>query len=179
LVAGARGCLLGGGEKGGAKVARAFTGKQASRFHLAVARSGLPLAVRLSGANENERAHLLPLLDALAARGIHPRELCADRGYDSRALREALAERGIEACISRRRAPGEAIPASTPVYEVRRGRKRTLKTRDPRARERWPIERTNAWLRNRRRVATRRERKPELYETFLQLAMILILVRAF
>ena len=105
--------------------------------------------------------------------------MCADRGYDSRALAQTLAERGIEAHISRRRLPGEPIPVGRAVYEVRRGRKRTLKTRDPRARERWPIERTNAWLRNRRRVATRRDRKPEMYLAFLQLAMALILVRAF
>jgi transposase len=65
------------------------------------------------------------------------------------------------------------------VREIRRGRRRHLKAADPHSHERWPIERTNAWLRNRRRVATRRDRKPEMYEAFLQLAMILILVRAF
>jgi transposase len=65
------------------------------------------------------------------------------------------------------------------VREIRRGRRRYLKAADPHSHERWPIERTNAWLRNRRRVATRRDRKPEMYEAFLQLAMILILVRAF
>lgn len=133
----------------------------------------------MSGANENERAHLLPLLDGLAARGIHPSQLCADRGYDSRALRVALMERGIEPLISRRRKPGEPIPTGASVYEVHRGRKRTRKTRDPRAPERWPIERTNAWLRNRRRVAVRRDRKPEMYLAFLHLAMVLILAQAF
>lgn len=133
----------------------------------------------LSGGNENERAYLLPLLDALAARGIHPHALFADRGYDSRALTAALRERGIEPHIPRRRTPGEAIPEGVPVVEVRRGSKRTLKTRDPQARERWVVERTIAWLRNRRRIATRRDRKPETYEAFLQLAMILVLVRAF
>jgi transposase len=65
------------------------------------------------------------------------------------------------------------------VREVWRGKRRALKTPDPLARERWPIERTTAWLRNRRRVATRRDRKPEMYEAFLQLAIVLILVRAF
>jgi transposase len=141
--------------------------------------AGLPLAVRLSAGNENERRHLLPLLDALAARGIHPRELWADRGYDSRALEQELRERGIEPRISHRRLPGEPIPAGVPVREIRRGRRRYLKAADALSPQRWPIERTNAWLRNRRRVATRRDRKPELYEAFLQLAMILVLVRAF
>lgn len=135
--------------------------------------------MRVSAGNENERRHLLPLVDALAERGIRPRELWADRGYDSRTLDQALRERGIEPRISRRRQPGQQIPAGTPVREVRRGRKRILKTPDPHAPHRWPVERTTAWLRNRRRIAIRRDRKPETYEAFLQLTMILILTNSF
>jgi transposase len=135
--------------------------------------------VRLSAGNENERLHLLPLVDALAQRGIRPGELWADRGYDSRKLEEALRERGITPRISHRRPPGAPIPPGTPTRTVRRGRKKITKTPDRLARHRWPIERTNGWLRNRRRIATRRDRKPELYEAFLQLAMILILTRSF
>ena len=135
--------------------------------------------MRLSAGNENERRHLLPLLDALAARGIRPSELWADRGYASAALEQALLERGITPRISQPRKRGQAIPAGTPVREVWRGKKRVLRTRDPQARHRWPIERTNAWLRNRRRIATRRDRTPELYEAFLHLGMILILVNSF
>ena len=69
LVTGDRGCLVGGGEKGGAKVARTLTGKRGSRFHLAVDAAGLPLEVRLAAGNENERRHLLPLIDALQSAG--------------------------------------------------------------------------------------------------------------
>ena len=135
--------------------------------------------MRLSAGNENERRHLLPLLDALAQRGIRPGELLADRGYDSAALEDELRERGITPRISKRRKPGQPIPAGTPTREVWRGKKRRLRTPDPQARHRWPVERTNAWLRNRARVATRRDRRPETYEAFLQLATILILTRAF
>ena len=49
--------------------------------------------MRLAAGNENERRHLLPLIDALAARGIRPHEVWADRGYDSAALVRALRER--------------------------------------------------------------------------------------
>jgi transposase len=135
--------------------------------------------VRLAAGNENEQRHLLPLVDALAARGIHPRELWADRGYASRALEQALRERRIEPRISRPRRPGEPIPAGTPTEQVWRGKKRRLKTRDPQARHRWPVERTNAWLKAKRRIATRRDRKPDNYLAFLQLAMILILIQSF
>ena len=166
-------------KRGRAKVARTLTGKRGSRFHLAVDAAGRPLQVRLAAGNENERRHLLPLLDALAGRGIRPGELWADRGYHSAQLERELRSRGIEPRISRPRTAGQPIPAGTPVRLVWRGKKRRLRTADPLARQRWPIERTNAWLRNRRRIATRRDRKPENYEAFLQLAMILILARSF
>jgi len=119
------------------------------------------------------------LLDALADQAIRPRELWADRGYDSRLLRDELAARGISAQISRRRRRGDPIDPGSVTREVERGRKRQLKTRDPLGRYRWPVERTNAWLKAKRRIATRRDRKPENYLAFLQLAIIVILVRSF
>ena len=118
-------------------------------------------------------------MDELLARGIKPAQLWADRGYASRALRDALIERAIEPKISQPRRAGEPIPAGAPVREVWRGKKRRLKVADPDVRHRWPVERTNAWLKARRRIATRRDRQPDNYLAFLQLAMILILVRSF
>ena len=118
-------------------------------------------------------------MDALAERGIQPHELWADRGYHSAALEQALRQRGIEPRISQPRRKGDPIPAGTPVRQVWRGKKRVLKTADAQAHQRWPIERTNAWLRNRRRINIRRDRNPQIYEAFLQLAIILILTRAF
>ena len=135
--------------------------------------------MRLAAGNENERRHLLPLLDALQRRGIVPAQLWADRGYHSRELEAELRQRGIEPRISQPRKRGQPIPAGTPIREVWRGKRRRITTPDPQARYRWPIERTNAWLRNHRRINTRRDRNPATYEAFLQLAMILILARAF
>jgi transposase len=179
LVAGDRRLLAGGGEKGGAHVARTLLGRPGSRYHLVVDGNGAPLAVRLSAGNENERLHLLPLLDQLLARGVRPGELWADRGYASNALEQALRARQVEPRISQPRRPGERIPDGTPTREVWRGKRRRLRTADPLARRRWPVERTNAWLKARRRVATRRDRKPDTYLAFVQLAMILILSRSF
>jgi transposase len=154
-------------------------GRPGSRYHLAVDAAGAPLEVRLAAGNENERRHLLPLLDALAARGIHPNEVWADRGYASAAIEQALRERRIEPRISRPRRAGEPIPAGTPTREVWRGKKRRLKTRDPQGRYRWPVERTNAWLKAKRRIATRHDQKADNYLAFLHLGMILILARSF
>jgi transposase len=119
------------------------------------------------------------LLDALTAAGIQPQELWADRGYASRAHEQALAQRQIRSRISQPRKPGQPIPAGQPVREVWRGKQRRLKTPDPHARQRWPIERTNAWLKAFRRVGTRRDRKADNYLAFLHLGMIIILARSF
>jgi transposase len=121
----------------------------------------------------------LPLVDELAGRGIHPGQLWADRGYAGRPLEDALRERGIEPRISQPRRAGQAIPASQPTRQVWRGKRRRTRTADPQARYRWPVERTNAWLKALRRIATRRDRKPENYQAFLQLGMIVILTRSF
>jgi transposase len=117
------------------------------------------------------------LIDTLIARGIHPGEVWADRGYDSDWLEHGLWMRGIGSQISKRRRPGEAIPAGATTQEVWRGRKRQTKTRDSKGRHRWPVERTNAWLKAKRRIATRRDRKPDNYLAFLHLGMLLILAR--
>ena len=119
------------------------------------------------------------MIDRLLAQGVRPAELWADRGYASRQLEQALRQRGIEPQISQPRKPGQPIPAGTPTRTVVRGKKQRLKTPDPKARHRFPVERTNAWLKSMRRIATRRDRKPDTYLAFLQLAMILILARSF
>lgn len=131
--------------------------------------------MRLAGGNENERLQLLPLVDELLGRGLRPAELWADRGYDAESLREALRARAIEPRISRRRRKGDPLPPGTRT--VWRGRKRQPKAPDPAARHRWPVERTNAWLHNWRRISTRWERRPELYLALLQLACSMIICR--
>jgi transposase len=139
----------------------------------------LPLEILLGPGNENERRYLLPLLDALAAAGMQPQELWADRGYASRAHEQALSERRIRSCISQPRRAGDPFPPGQPVREVWRGKKRRLKVADPHARHRWPVERTNAWLKALRRIGTRRDRKADNYLAFLHLGVIVILLRSF
>jgi transposase len=132
-------------------------GRTATKRHLITAGEGLPLGASLSGANVTDYHQLLPLLDAL------PKELAAadgevlgDRGYDAKAVREGISERGLRPRISRRNRPGE-------------GRRR-----DSQARERSPIERTFAWLSWMRRLAIRWERRDDLYLAFLLLGCAII-----
>jgi transposase len=64
-----------------------------------------------------------------------------------------------------RRAP---VVPGTPT--LLRGNRRRPKRRDPLADKRWPVERTNSWLPNWRRVATRWERRPEHWLAVIQVA---------
>jgi transposase len=149
-----------------------------SKYHLAVEAQGWPVQLALGPGNENERAHLLPLVDALRAAGYQPAEVWADRGYCSDPLRAALTERGINAQISKRRRPGEPLLAGQTARTGRRGRKRVLKTSDPHGRHRWVIERTNAWLRRFRRLTIRTEPNSRVYLAYLTIALLIILARA-
>lgn len=124
------------------------------------------MALLLGPGNRHDRVHALAAVDAVPClrvdrrgRENRPTSLLADRGYDADWFREALDERGIAARIPRKRKPGSG------------------RSRDAQARHRWPIERTNAWLHNQRRLTTRWERRPELYLAFAQLAAALIICR--
>jgi transposase len=120
----------------------------------------------LAPGNRHDRVHALDTLDAVPCLRIRrrghenrPDRLLADRAYDADWLRQALRERGIRPLIP---------------HKQKRG---TGRSRDAQARHRWPIERTNAWLHNQRRLNPRWERRPELYLAFAQLAAALILCR--
>lgn len=132
-------------------------GRTACKRHLIVDGQGVPLEVALSAANVNDYGQLLPLLDAASA-GLHGqgRQVLADRGYDSRAVREGIRARGYEPRIAVRNKHGE-------------GRKR-----DSLARERTAIERTFAWLSYMRRLTTRWERRADLYLAFLTLGCAIV-----
>ena len=134
--------------------------------------------MRLGPGNENERAHLLPLVDGLVAAGYRPAEVWADRGYCSDALRAALSERGITPQISKRRRAGEPPGPGQTTRLGTRGRKRVLRTSDPLARRRWVVERTNAWLRRFRRLTIRTEPDSRVYLAYLTIALVVVLARA-
>lgn len=133
--------------------------------------NGLPLAVVVTGAQVHELKVALPAVDQVwvaRSRGRakqRPKTLAADRGYDSRALRQQLRRRGIRPSIPQRVWPGR---------RRRRGRPSTL---HPASRQRWKVERTHAWIDNWRRLVTRYERHSHIYLAFLLIACFMICLR--
>ena len=115
--------------------------------------------MKLSGGDRHDVTQLIPLVDSIppiagkVGRPIHrPKEVFADRAYDSRRHRQELLARGIEPSIAER--------------NVEHGSGLGL--------FRWVVERTISWLHQFRRLRVRYERRADIHTAFLVLGCILI-----
>lgn len=130
-----------------------------TKHHLLIDAQGVPLSVRITGANCPDITQLLPLLEAVPSvqgrRGRprrRPKKLLGDRGYCSQPHREELCRRGIIPRLARRNTPhGSGL-----------------------GKERWPVERTISWLHNARRLRVRFDRLDSIHEAFVKLQLCLI-----
>lgn len=122
---------------------------------------GVPLAVTTTAANQHDVMAALPTLVAhrpIRGRRGRPRwrpaQLVADKAYDSQPLRAVLRWLGIEPRIPRRGQPSRGLGA-----------------------DRWPVERTIAWLHQFRRLRIRWDRRADFHQAFLTLAATVICYR--
>jgi IS5 family transposase len=149
-------------------VARGGKGK-GILIHTLTDAAGMPLAHRTTPANGNERAQVMPLLDAVHGRTgrrgrprKRPKVLVTDKGYDANALRQQLRRRGIRPQIPKR------------VWTTKKPRGRPIKMAVPR----FQAERTFAWFQKKyRRLVVRWERLPICFTALLALATIHLWVR--
>ena len=136
---------------------------------------GLPIGIQLGSANRHEVKLAVPALPTVRVprrgRGRprqRPKELVADKAYDSNSFRDWLQSRSIKPTI--------------PSYQ-RRERKRPKKGCPVKVRsgyqERWKVERTFAWLGNFRRLLVRHERYICTFRAFFLVAFILVSLRQF
>jgi transposase len=133
--------------------------KRGSKRHLVCDAQGVPLAIRLTGANRNDSQEALALVDAIPPlQGERGRPRCrpvcvvGDRGYDAAAIRHGLRVRHIVALVAMRRTThGSGL-----------------------GRWRWVIERTFAWLNQFRRLRVRYDKRADIHEAFLSLACVWI-----
>ena len=133
--------------------------KRGSKRHLICDGQGLPLAVRLTGANRNDSQEGLALIDAIPPlQGERGRPRCrpdcivGDRGYDAAAIRIGFRTRGILPLLAMRRTKhGSGL-----------GRWRCV------------VERTFAWLNQFRRLRVRYDKRVDIHEAFLSLGCAMI-----
>lgn len=122
-------------------------------------RKGLPLAEMITAANVNETTVLETLLDAIVpVKGKlgrprqRPQKLHADKAYRSRKNQAVLRRRGIKSRIAR---PG--VESSQRL-----------------GRHRWVVERTIAWLNQKRKLIIRYERRDDIYEALHRIGCCLV-----
>lgn len=139
--------------------------------------NGLPLGLALGSAQENERQQgQRAVEDVRVARRRgrarqRPACILADKGFSSAAFRAFLRARHIVPVIPTYRR-GRHLKGDKPLNPRPKQRFRRL---DPRLlAQRWPIERTFAWLDNFRRLLSRFERSLAHYRAFCMLAFILL-----
>jgi transposase len=156
------------GKGGGDDVEYGFKGKGVT-VHALVDNNGNPLSVISTGAAEGERAQIEPLIEqakVLTGKPGRPKKLPgslqADKGYDSRKLRDDLGKRGITPMIDRRTWPDRKPPIGRPPA---------------RPVDRWKIERTFAWFQRKyRRLSVRWERRNKYWKGFIIVAVCLFWV---
>jgi len=154
-------------KKGGSGIGNTKVGK-GSKVMVVAEGNGLPSGLYVDSAQPHESQLAEATLATVRVpqkRGrprTRPKELVADKAYDSRELRQRLRRRGIKPTI--------------PTFERRQRRKprrgRPIKT-GASYRQRWKVERCFGWMDNYRRLVVRYERSVEHYQAFCLIAMIL------
>jgi transposase len=144
-----------GGEKAGrSPVDR---GKRGIKRSTAVDARGIPLGAVTAPANRHDSPLLPETLDAVAetlgglAEGA---SVHLDRGYDSKATRERLQERGLLADISRKGTPAPLT-----------------------ATKRWVVERTNSWHNAHKKLLWCTERQGQVIDFWVAFSEVVIIVR--
>lgn len=133
--------------------------KPGTKQHLLVDRHGVPLEVRVTGANRHDVREIIPLvvnMPRIAGKVGHPVEkpeaVQADRAYDSSSVRALLGWLGIEPLIAKRNTEhGSGLGKS-----------------------RWVVERTISWLRGFRRLRVRFDRRDDIHCAWNALAIATI-----
>ena len=130
-------------------------GKKGTKYHLAVTGDGIPVACTATAANVNDTILFERLFLAAFAVVARIGTVVADHGYDAKANRALCRSFGAEPHIHKRRQPnGSGL-----------------------GKQRWPVERSNAWLLENKRLALRYNRRGFIVQALLQTACIPLVAR--
>lgn len=117
---------------------------------------GVPLGVAVDGANVHDQKLVADTFASLPVRrpkrSAHKRQhLCADKGYDARAVRRTAVRRGYV------------------VHIPRKGEDAQIRNRRKARARRWVVERTHSWTNRARRLLIRWEKTAANYLAFVHL----------
>jgi len=133
--------------------------KPGTKQHLLVDRHGIPVEIRITGANRSDVQQIIPLIVNFPPIGgkpgppiSRPDVVQADRAYHDQAVDALLRWLGITPKIAKRNTPHGSGLGKT----------------------RWVVERTFAWLRGFRRLRVRFDRTDTIYNAWNSLAAAVI-----
>jgi transposase len=125
-------------------------GKRGTKYH--IAGDGVPVACAATAANVNDTLVFERLFLTAFAVMTRIRTVFADKGYDAEHHRDLCREFGAEPCIHKRGQPhGSGL-----------------------GKRRWPVERSNAWVLENKRLALRYDRLGFIIQSLLQAACIFL-----
>lgn len=127
-------------------------GKRGTKYHIATTGGGVPVACAATAANVNDTVVFERLFLAAFAIVARIATVFADKGYDAEANRPLCRAFGAEPNIHKRGQPhGSGL-----------------------GQRRWPVERSNAWVLENKRLALRYDRLGFIVQSLLQTACILL-----
>jgi transposase len=127
-------------------------GKRGTKYHLATTGDGVPVACAATAANVNDTVLFERLFLTAFAVMARIRTVFADKGYDAEDNRAICRDFGAEPCLSKRGRPrGSGL-----------------------GKRRWPVERSQAWLLENRRLALRYDRLGVIVQSLLQAACLFL-----
>jgi transposase len=124
---------------------------------------GLPVAVNTMSANPHESKLVQGLFEFMLTAEM-PERIIGDKAYDSDALDEEMAEKGVEMIAPHRsnRKPENVTQDGRPLRRYAR---------------RWTVERTISWFQNFRRLCIRWEKSTKLFQGYLHLGCAMLLLK--
>jgi transposase len=130
-------------------------GKRGTKYHIATMGDGVPVACAATAANVNDTLVFERLFLAAFAVMARIQAVFADKGYDAEHHRDLCRKFGAEPCIHKRGQPhGSGL-----------------------GKRRWPVERSNAWVLENKRLALRYDRLGFIIQSLLQAACIFLVAR--
>jgi transposase len=127
-------------------------GKRGTKYHIATTGDGVPVACAATAANVNDTLLFERLFLSAFAVVARIRTVFADKGYDAEPHRELCRAFGAEPRLHKRGRPrGSGL-----------------------GKRRWPVERSNAWLLENKRLALRYDRLGFIVQSLLQAACLFL-----
>ena len=127
-------------------------GKQGTKYHIATTGDGVPVACAATAANVNDTVVFERLFLGAFAVLARIKTVFADKGYDAEHHRQLCRAFGAEPHIHKRGQPhGSGL-----------------------GQQRWPVERSNAWVLENKRLALRYDRLGFIIQSLLQAACIFL-----